>query len=370
MSNSLDMSVVWGTRSFRTSLAAILALGLGATPANAAPDGADAKVQQDAKDRARELFKLGAASARQERWLEALQAFEQSILLHPHPSTAYNIGYCERALGHYTRALRAFRQALAAPPATSGLSPQQRTEALQYQQEAELKLAKLRVTLHPANASITVDGRPLAVVPHASELVLEAGVLDPGKGVPPPDAHFVLWIDPGSHTFALEAPGHRAEVVTYRFVTGSTRKLVLRLQPAGATDAPGKPMPEPERAYWSQKRVWAVGLAGASVASAGVATFFGIRAATRWDRAQDACPDASRCPDDRGASLSASARRDGNLATVAVAAAAGAFAGATVLWLDADSAPKSELQRAKLQLGVGSIANGGAGAGIQLAGAL
>src|SRR5438128_1737362 len=61
---------------------------------------------------AREAFRTGAARALEKRWSDALEAFRRSAALHPHPVTTYDIGYCEKELGHLTRARKSLRAAL------------------------------------------------------------------------------------------------------------------------------------------------------------------------------------------------------------------------------------------------------------------
>jgi hypothetical protein len=56
-------------------------------------------------------------------------------------------------------------------------------------------------------------------------------------------------------------------------------------------------------------------------------------ASDAWSEAQSACPELTRCPDDRGAELSARARSEANLATAAFVGAGVAALGALVLGL-------------------------------------
>ena len=62
---------------------------------------------------ARAAFQEGIALAKAERWALALQALERSDALHPHAITTYNIGFCERQLGHLTRARKLLAKSLA-----------------------------------------------------------------------------------------------------------------------------------------------------------------------------------------------------------------------------------------------------------------
>jgi tetratricopeptide (TPR) repeat protein len=164
--------------------AAICALGwLAAGPAAAGPEppapGAvsEAPEIQDARD----AYRLGVSLIKQGQWNDALAAFERSFRLKPDAVTAFNIGYCERALGRLTRARASFRRALAAPE----LPPDKAAEARGYVAEVESRLSRVVLTLSPAGASVAVDGRPLEVShdggdPRAPAAELVAGTREPG----------------------------------------------------------------------------------------------------------------------------------------------------------------------------------------------
>src|SRR5688572_29232364 len=81
-------------------------------PDTAEPSASDGAAEDPTLVRAREGFLLGTALAREGQWLDALAAFERSARLRAHPVTTYNLAYCERALGRYTRAQQLFNLAL------------------------------------------------------------------------------------------------------------------------------------------------------------------------------------------------------------------------------------------------------------------
>src|SRR5260221_14259973 len=89
-----------------------VALLTGAFAWSAAADDAATAVVDPKVAEARRLFAEGASLADLGRWSEALEKFEASAALRPHATTTYDIGYCERALGHPTRAKRFFERAL------------------------------------------------------------------------------------------------------------------------------------------------------------------------------------------------------------------------------------------------------------------
>src|SRR5687768_17483647 len=100
----------------RAVLVVLIACGpivCGATgQGHAQPAGDDAPAG-DPVAQAREAFERGVELANQGHWIDALEAFERARALRPTANTVYNIGRCEQALTHYTRAQKRFREALA-----------------------------------------------------------------------------------------------------------------------------------------------------------------------------------------------------------------------------------------------------------------
>ena len=96
------------SRLYAAALCALEALSPGAAQAQEAqrPDAPFDGERQIAT--ARQAFRRGAALAAEGRWRDALAAFEESASLRSHAKTTYNLGYCERAIGRPTRALRFF----------------------------------------------------------------------------------------------------------------------------------------------------------------------------------------------------------------------------------------------------------------------
>ncbi len=156
--------------------AATLALGLLIASASASAQTTDPTTE------AREAFKHGADLARDEQWNGALVSFERSAALVPHPWTTYNIGVCERALGHYVRA----RDLFASVTDASELPPQARAQAADMLREAKGLVATLDVTIDPADAALVVDG----------------------VAKPTPGAKATLELDPGHHVLTLRREGY------------------------------------------------------------------------------------------------------------------------------------------------------------------
>lgn len=223
--------------SRRSELAARLAAALVSICLSAGaetPSAQDGAAQADALEPARALYLEGLSQVRQAHWGEALAAFERSQALHPHPLTTYNIGACERALGHYTRARRELLKALESS-AFGELPPTTQTDARAFLEEISQLLVRLSVTVEPAAARITVDGRPLeSAMDGEGAPVLIAGTLPPGRGGPATSGHFQLLADPGVHVITLSRPGYGDIVVnkTYRPGQSATERWVLSELPA------------------------------------------------------------------------------------------------------------------------------------------
>lgn len=274
--------------------------------------------------RARELFVRGAELARLERWADALAAFEQSALLRPHGATLYDVGYCERALGHPTRSHKALTLALA----RADLPPDMRPEAERYLAEAEAKVARLTLTGVTRGATVAVDGRPLEHGLAGGDAVALAGTREPGPGERVESATLEIWLDPGSHALVVTPPSGAPRVETIRLAAAGRARLAL-------TSASAAPVPDvaPAPSRDPRRAAAALVLGGVGAVALLAGGWLGLRASSRWSDAKDACPQRTTCPDDRGADLSAGARRDANLATVAVVVSASALAGASLLWL-------------------------------------
>lgn len=180
---------------------------------------------------ARAEFVRGTEHVQAARWGEAIASFERSHALRPHPLTTYNVGACERALGRYTRARDRLRRALAENAAAGGkaLDPAYASEAVVWLDQIEALLARLTLTISPANAAISVDGRPL-VDDAWSKDVKVAGVAAPGPGVSGTTAKLVLLVDPGPHVFVVSAKGFAEAVVNRTISPGARADVALELE--------------------------------------------------------------------------------------------------------------------------------------------
>jgi hypothetical protein len=203
------------------------------TPTPAAPSAAtdDPSVQQ-----ARESFKEGLELAKNAQWSEALRAFEKSSKLRQHAVTTFNIGACERALGHYMQARATIKQSMDESAAHKGDLPENlASEARAYLTEIDGLVVHLDTTVDPADALVAVDGRPLVVSGATDVPTLVAGIAEPGTGAQLPAAHVMIEMDPGTHLFALSRKGFADVVLNKTFAPGTKATLALAAQQVPAT---------------------------------------------------------------------------------------------------------------------------------------
>jgi hypothetical protein len=216
------------------TVACLLSNGLALRSFAAPPKAKAAKVDTTKTDppqvvKARELFVRGTSLVGSARWAEALDAFEQSAELRPHPITTYNIGACERALGRYTVARERLKRALDANPESGKLPDSLRAEANAYLSEIERVLVRVDLIIEPVDAAVTVDGRPLAAAPSKDGPVLVAGVLPPGRGSALAAGRGSVVLDPGTHLVTLSRKGYSDQLITRTFKPGTRQNVALNM---------------------------------------------------------------------------------------------------------------------------------------------
>ncbi len=303
---------------------------------------------------AREAFRRGTELARAAKWSDALAAFERSAELRPHAVTIYDIAFCERALGRYTRARKLFAKALLDHRARGAveLTENLATAADDYLAELDRKLARLTITLWPPDAAIAVDGAPLEVVAsQGGRPLLIAGTRPTGAPEVVGASTFELLLDPGVHEMVLLRAGYQGATIERTVAQGDRSELELR------ATLPASAKPETrEQGTISGSRLptyVALGVGGAGVAVGVVA---GIIAVGKWQQLDKLCPD-HRCDDGSPHSTLQAARTAADIATVGfVVGAAGAATGFGLWWLSRPtSKPESQPAQLQVQVGVGSL---------------
>jgi len=184
---------------------------------------------QEPSGRARESFTEGNRLVREERWAEALAAFERARQDRPHASTSYNIGVCLRSLGQYGRAARSFREALLRDGEKHELAPGTGDQAKIYEREMRATVGLASLVVEPADATVIIDGRGWER--DGERLVLGDATT---VAVALPGGRGLVELDPGRHIVQLAAPGFTRVVTTIDLRTGGTTEapLVLARLPA------------------------------------------------------------------------------------------------------------------------------------------
>ena len=318
-------------------------------------------------EEARAAFTLGAALSKEGKWMDALAAFQRSAVLKPHPITTYNIAYCERALGHYARAVERFSTALAPLPDADVLPPNLAEEAKRYEGEARRRIARVAVTLSEPLREFLVDGMPLelAVGRPGDAVFLVAAESDEREA--PLLRELELWLDPGTHVFVV-VKGNGARAVESRtFDAGASATLTLPEAESLPAPLPAVPdrkpaarvpvvAPKPNRL----PVLIAFGVGGAGLAVAGV--FGGLALGEKLSLDADPRCVHKVCPDeapfrDREARLG----RFADVATVGVVVGGvGAAAGVTLLLTGKPTTGAPSATRLQPWLGFGSAGVSGA----------
>lgn len=185
---------------------------------------------------AKEAFTRGLDLAKEQKWGEALDAFEAAGRAKPHALTTYNAAIAERALSRYTRARQRFVAALEEDTAAGGaqLSQSYKDDAKTFLAELDALLVHVEVTLDPADASLAVDGRPLSWTTPVRTVAF-AGIAQPGAGERIDRKAFEVIVDPGAHVFTVTKDGFETVATKEDLKPGSKKTLALSL-----TAMPGK----------------------------------------------------------------------------------------------------------------------------------
>ncbi|WP_437676666.1 hypothetical protein [Sorangium sp. So ce131] len=309
---------------------ALLAVTPGALPSAAAQTTHVQSRVAVARDEFRRAFSL----AQEGRWAEALAAYERSERLRPHPLTTYNIALCERALRRNTRARRAFLRALTESRGGADMRGKE-ADAWTHVRAIEREIARLTLTIEPADAAIRVDGRPLeGDLLGGAQGTLVAGTLPEGPGRQAPAARFEVLLDAGRHEIELSRPGYIGRRVSWSAAEGASGALALTLTPA----------PRPER---DRNRVYA-GVSLASLGALGLitGTIFGARTLVLKNEANQLCK--SGCNRD-GLDADHKSKTSANIATATFFPGL-VLAGSGMLLLAGDDPTRSAGQRSGTHL--------------------
>lgn len=125
-----------------------------------------------ADDEARRHFEQAVALFNEGNYPAALAEFEQAYKLRPQPFVLYNIGLTQKAMFRYTDAIASLQRFL---DESENLAPEKRAEATQIISEMKALLADVTLEIVPANATISLDGRPIGQAPLGKPVAIAAG---------------------------------------------------------------------------------------------------------------------------------------------------------------------------------------------------
>jgi hypothetical protein len=300
-------------KSRRLFFAALLfALAIDAYPVAAA-------ATESLSPAAERLFTEGLKLAHGGDCVRARDKFTESYAVDPAPGTLINWALCEEKLGRSATALELLRLADQVLPANHP-----KHAGMVKHMDALAKrapLLRLRVTVLPTGATVTMDGA-----------VLDAGALTRG----------VLG-DPGTRIIELRAPGREDRRYEVTLAEGTTFEVTIEPGPprAGGVGKPGAAAPGADNAQPGAPSTtlgWALAGGGLAVVGAGVVT--GLLAKSKWDDVQQDCiVDLKTCTTDDGVRASNAGRTLAAVSTVAFLAGGASLAVGGYLLLTKKDAP-------------------------------
>lgn len=257
---------------------------------------------QGASAAAEEVFQQAKRLMGQNKVAEACDKFAESHRLEPASGTLLNLADCHVRLGKTATAWAEF-------VAAANLGQQQGKrvhvdEGNKRSKELERELSRL---------TIRVPHRVEGLKVTRGDEVIEPGLF--GKALP---------IDPGKHTIAASAPGHKGWSTAITVGSGGDQAQVEvpALEPeakaapqasAAGSPGPGPAVPAPKAgAPVAGYVLWGVG-----AVATGVGAYFGLKALSTYDDLKKACPTLKGCTAaDKG--LRDDAEKQANIANVGV----------------------------------------------------
>ena len=271
-----------------TCIAALVLTSVSARDVAAAPGGASPEEPSTERER-RDAYRLGVVAATHGEWATAKTQFARVVALRPSPKALFSLAQVEEELGQVASALATYEEARTSAQGAQG------------SQEAEVVTAAAR-------AEAALEPR----VPHVH--VVASGVANAAAATAtlddrPIPTTLLIAVDPGSHRLVVRAPGSRPATLTVTLRERQQLELPVRLElePSASGNAAGERSSEstvratsarpqgssPGAAGW---RVASYAALGASVVTAGLGAYFGVKAATTNDASYtqgcrgDACP--------------------------------------------------------------------------------
>jgi hypothetical protein len=197
---------------------------------------ASARADDDPTD-ARGAFTKGVDLVKEQQWGEALGWFERAYKLKPHALALFNMGVSELRLGRLTRARADFKKALEldAKNGHTQLAGSFAEETQGHLADIEKRLVQVTVTLTPADATLTIDGRPLAPDPDGRAGTFIAGLAAPTDAPPATGGTFTVVMDPGERDISISKEGFASQSAKPAYTPGAHADLALSLTAMPAT---------------------------------------------------------------------------------------------------------------------------------------
>lgn len=312
-----------------------------------------ARGQTSASDKAaaEALFDQGIELLKAGSYADACDRLESSQRIDPGVGTLLYLGECYEKLGRTASAWATFREAASA----ADVAGQADRAQIGTERARKLEPRLLRLTLEPDPELGEVDG---------VEVLMDGRAVSPALwGTPVP-------VDPGERELEVRAPGYEPFRTTVTCEgegsSESVRLPMLTPSPGSAGEPQESPSSGTAQAQvtledtpsdGSAQRTGGLVLAGLGVVGIGVGSYFGLRALSKENAAEDSC-SGNRCSAPEGVDRTNEALSAARISNVAFIAGGAALAGGVVLYL---TAPKRQdvarveviptLGGAQLQLG-------------------
>ncbi|MDP3232226.1 MAG: PEGA domain-containing protein [Myxococcales bacterium] len=156
--------------------------------------------------KAREAFLAAQTLYLAGKYKDALTKFEASLAAKPHPSTVFNIARCQDQLGDLVHAMTSYKEYLRlSPQATDAEEVVKAIASIEGRLQAT-GTQHLLVSVDPASARVTVDGKDIGTSPASTTLA------------------------PGSHSVSISAPGFDRYERTFAMSASRSTEFTVSLR--------------------------------------------------------------------------------------------------------------------------------------------
>ncbi|HSN99607.1 MAG TPA: PEGA domain-containing protein [Candidatus Nanopelagicales bacterium] len=152
-----------------------------------------------------ELLRRGERARKAKRWAEAAEGYRAAYAVEPRPVIAGELGACEVQLGRFREAAEHLGIGLEDPEA---LTDEQWRRFQAAQERAEREIATVAIAANPTAAEVWVDERSLGA----------------------PRDSYVVFLDPGRHTFRARLAGYHDGFTTIEMKAGSAQQVSMVLR--------------------------------------------------------------------------------------------------------------------------------------------